>query len=76
MTEVSEQIVETKKVAEKELKDLFNQKVINFKLRWINKGSPISQAGLYNYAMSLMRYEFNKIFDKETSEKLVDFYKP
>lgn len=66
----------TTELTEKELEDLFHKYVIDFKLRWIAKNSPISQAGLYNYAMSVMRYEFHKKFDKETSERLVESYKP
>lgn len=74
--ETLDQVIDKAALKEKELRDLFNKTVIDFKLRWINKGSPISQSGLWNYAMSVMRYEFHKVFDEETSKQLVDFYKP
>lgn len=68
--------IKTKEELEKELEDKFNQSVVNFKLRWLNKGTEISRAGIYNYAMSVMRYEFHNKFSKEKSQKLVDVYKP
>lgn len=63
---------------EKELEELFHQLVVNFKLRWANKTPPtdISRAGLYNYAISIMRYEFHNKFSKEKAKEIVDRYKP
>lgn len=63
---------------EKELEDLFHTLVINFKLRWANKTPPtdISRAGLYNYAISIMRYEFHNKFSKEKAKEILDRYKP
>lgn len=74
--ETLDEVIEQAAIRERELRNQFNQTIINFKLRWMNKGTTISQAGLYNYAMSVMRYEFHKVFDEETSKQLVDFYKP
>jgi hypothetical protein len=70
------QELQQQETQEQMLMELFHQYVINFKLRWISKNAPVSQAGLYNYAMSVMRYEFHNKFDKETAKKLVETYKP
>lgn len=61
-----------------QLEDLFHKTIVKFKLRWSNKTPPttISQAGLYNYALSLMQYEFRKRFDEDTEKRLTEFYKP
>lgn len=63
---------------EKELEELFHQLVVNFKLRWSNKNPPthISQAGLYNYALSIMRYEFHNRFSDDKAKEITDKYKP
>lgn len=68
----------TEETTEVNLEDLFNKAVVDFKLRWSNKNPPItiSQAGIYNYALSVMAYEFSNKFDKETQKRLTDFYKP
>lgn len=81
MTEEQEPQVETidkDGLRQQQLEDLFNKTVVNFKQRWANKKTPttISQAGLYNYAMSIMKYEFHNRFDEETADRLVEFYKP
>lgn len=58
------------------LEDSFRQTAANFQSRWTAKGSPISSAGIWNYAMSVMRYEFHKKFDDVTAKRLVEQYKP
>jgi len=63
---------------EKELEELFHKLVVNFKLRWSNKNPPteISQAGLYNYAISIMKYEFHNRFSDDKAKEITDKYKP
>lgn len=64
------------KILQQQLEDKYHQTIANFKQRWLHKDVEISRAGLYNYAMSIMRYEFHKAFDEETSKRLVESYKP
>lgn len=64
-----------KPIETEELEDLFHQTVTNFKLRWLNKGTKISPAGIYNYALSIMAYEFGNKFDEDEKEKILSVYK-
>ena len=70
--------VDKQGLKEKELEELFHTMVVNFKLRWSNKNPPtaISPAGLYNYALSIMKYEFHNRFSDEKAKEIVDKYKP
>jgi hypothetical protein len=72
------EVVDKVGLKEKELEELFHKLVVNFKLRWSNKTPPtyISQAGLYNYAISIMRYEFHNRFSDEKAKQITDKYKP
>jgi len=69
-----EEVIE--KTEQQILEESFRQIVANFQSRWTAKGSPISPAGIWNYAMSVMRYEFHKKFDEDTAKYLVEQYKP
>lgn len=61
---------------EKQLEILFHKVVKAFKDRWHEKGTDISPAGMYNYAMSMMAYEFHNKFSKEKSQELIEQYNP
>lgn len=66
----------TETIESKEMEHLFHYTIESFKRRWENKGSPISPVGIYNYAMSVMKYEFFGKFEKEKSKELEEQYNP